>query len=92
MLEFKKNSILIYKESQAIYEWMHPNVSFQGVIKKKKSWFYGLKSISCNSEKVSNFSVLIPHTEKVVSVMQAQHLGIFSFFKKKSLFCNSLIL
>lgn len=36
MLEFKKNSILIYKELQAIYEWMHPNVSFQGVIYKKK--------------------------------------------------------
>lgn len=39
MLEFKKNSILIYKESQAIYERMHLNVSFQGVIKKKRVGF-----------------------------------------------------
>lgn len=61
-------------------------LAFRGLYKKKKSWFYGLKSISCNSEKVSNFSVLIPHTEKVVSVMQAQHLGIFSFFKKKKVY------
>lgn len=85
MLEFKKNSVLIYKESQVIYERMHPNLSFQGLYKKKKkSWFYELKGISCNSEKVSNFSVLIPHTEKVVSIMQVHSTwGSFPSSKKK---------
>lgn len=57
-------------------------LAFRGY-KKKKSWFYGLKGISCNSEKVSNFSVLIPHTEKVVSIII---MGIFSFFQKKKVY------